>query len=296
MSNHFDTIAWDDSLEHDARALIRLALAEDLGEVGDVTTRATVPADRRGAADVVAREAGVAAAVRLPALVLEEADADASWTPLVEDGDPLEPGSVVGRIEGAAGDLLSCERTLLNLLNRLVGVATLTKRYVDAVVGTRAKVCDTRKTTPGWRRLEKFAVACGGGSNHRLGLYDALLIKDNHLAVAGEAGFTLADAVHRSRERFPGMVIEIEVDTLEQLAAVLPAEPDIVLLDNMSPAQLGEAVAHRDKHAPCVQLEASGGVTIDTIGTIARTGVERISVGALTHAARSIDLGLDWVV
>ncbi|MEO1498692.1 MAG: carboxylating nicotinate-nucleotide diphosphorylase [Planctomycetota bacterium] len=293
MATH-PQIEWDDRLECDARALIRLALAEDLGDVGDITTQATVPADRRGAADIVAREAGVLAGALAPALVLEEANADARWTPHLADGDRLAPGTVVGRIEGAARDLLSCERTILNLVNRLCGVATLTRRYADAVEAAPAMVCDTRKTTPGWRRLEKFAVRCGGGSNHRLGLHDAVLIKDNHLVVAGQSGVTLADAVRQSRERFAQAIIEVEVDTLEQLQQVLVAEPDIVLLDNMKPAELRDSVAIRAQHAPSVLLEASGGVTLDTIGEIAQTGVERISVGALTHAARSLDLGLDW--
>lgn len=290
----YPQIEWDERLENDARALIRLALAEDLGEAGDVTSRATIPEGRRGAANVVAREAGVAAAVRLPEWVLQEAGADATWTAKLEDGSPIAPGDVVGGFDGSALDLLACERTVLNFLNRLCGVATLTRCYVDAVAGSTAEVCDTRKTTPGWRRLEKFAVACGGGSNHRLGLYDAVLIKDNHLAVSGEASLTLADAVRQSRERYADRIIEIEVDTLDQLEAVLPAGPDIVLLDNMAPAELEKAVAMRAEHAPSVRLEASGGVNFDTIGAIAQTGVERISVGALTHSARSLDLGLDW--
>ncbi|TWT43311.1 carboxylating nicotinate-nucleotide diphosphorylase [Botrimarina hoheduenensis] len=302
MSQPFPPIAWDALLENDARQLIRLALGEDLADAGDLTTQAIVSADRRGAADVVAREAGIAAGVRIAGLVLAEAAADATWTPAVQDGTELQPGVVVGRLEGASADLLSCERTILNLMNRLCGVATLTRQYVEAIAGTKAAVCDTRKTTPGWRRLEKFAVGCGGGSNHRIGLYDAILIKDNHLAVAGEAGLTLSEAVRRARARYPQRVVEIEVDTLAQLEAILPvspdavsdALPDIVLLDNMSIEQLQQAVELRGRLAPGVQLEASGGVRLDTILAIATTGVERISVGALTHAARSLDLGLDW--
>jgi len=197
---------------------------------------------------------------------------------------------------------------LLNLLARLMGVATLAHRYAEEVEGTEARIYDTRKTTPGWRRLEKFAARCGGVRNHRLGLYDAILIKDNHLAQGAEnsddAASTAAEAVIRARqflleaegENVPGdLLLEIEVDTLDQLAAVLPAQPDIVLLDNMSPATLREAVEIRNKIAPQVQLEASGGVRLEILREIAAIGVERISVGALTHSARSLDIGLDWL-
>jgi nicotinate-nucleotide pyrophosphorylase (carboxylating) len=195
------------------------------------------------------------------------------------------------------------ERPLLNLLGRLSGIATLTREYVAQIAGTKARVYDTRKTTPGWRRLEKYAVRCGGGMNHRTGLFDAVLVKDNHLALAAGENVTPADAVRRARDfleqtnaqRDGGeLLIEVEVDSLDQLANVLPAGPDIVLLDNMSPATLREAVRRRDALAPAVELEASGGVTLQTIRGIAETGVERISVGALTHSAPALDLGLDW--
>lgn len=294
MGTFFEEVRWDDRLEADARALIRLALREDLGEAGDVTSLAVVGAERRGAAEVVAREAGVAAGVEVPKLVLEEAAADAAWSASVADGDDLKPGTVVGRLEGNARDLLRCERVTLNLLGRLCGIATLTSRYVEAIAGTKAEVYDTRKTTPGWRRLEKHAVRCGGGRNHRTGLFDAVLIKDNHLALADEAGMTPADAVRRARERYADRIVEVEVDTLTQFAEVLPSGPDIVLLDNMTNDQLREAVGLRDALAPGIVLEASGGVRLDTIGEIATTGVERISVGALTHSAVGLDLGLDW--
>ncbi len=185
-----------------------------------------------------------------------------------------------------------------------MGIATLASQYVAKVEGTSAKVYDTRKTTPGWRRHEKYAVCCGGASNHRMGLYDALLIKDNHLAQRGSAASDAATAVRdarsflqnpsNSKHNLADLVVEIEVDTLDQLAAVLPAKPDIVLLDNMPPAKLRQAVAMRDEAAPEIQLEASGGVNLSTLQEIASTGVERISVGALTHSARSLDIGLDW--
>ena len=202
-------------------------------------------------------------------------------------------------------DLLAVERILLNLLGRLSGIATLTRQYVDAVAGTKARIYDTRKTTPGWRRLEKYAVRCGGGWNHRGGLHEAILIKDNHLALGAQSSdgaqrFTPAEAVTRAKQFVqehaadPGMVIEVEVDTLQQLDAVLPMRPDIVLLDNMSLSQLRDAVSRRDAVDPAIELEASGGVTLATVGEIAATGVERISVGALTHSAVALDIGLDW--
>lgn len=294
MGSTFRTIDWSDQLVADCRELVRLALREDLGAAGDVTSNAVVGADRRGAAAVVSREVGVLAGVHVGALVLQEANADATWIADMDDAAPLTPGSVVGRLEGNARDLLRCERILLNLLGRLCGIATLTSRYIDAVAGTKAQLYDTRKTTPGWRLLEKFAVRCGGGANHRTGLYDAVLIKDNHLALADEAGLTPGGAVRRARQAQPDRVIEIEVDTLDQLRDVLPAGPDIVLLDNMTNEQLKKAIGLRDASASAVVLEASGGVRLPTIAPIAATGVDRISVGALTHSAVGLDLGLDW--
>jgi nicotinate-nucleotide pyrophosphorylase (carboxylating) len=207
-------------------------------------------------------------------------------------------------LAGPARSLLTTERVLLNLLSRLSGIATLTRRYVDAVAGLPVRIYDTRKTTPGWRRLEKYAVRQGGGWNHRSGLFDAVLIKDNHLAVAAAAGSNLspAEAVRQVRRSLDtagpttaaSKILEVEVDTLEQLSQVLPNGPDIVLLDNMTLAQLRQAVALRNSAAPGVALEASGGVNLSTVGEIARTGVDRISVGALTHSAVALDIGLDW--
>jgi nicotinate-nucleotide pyrophosphorylase (carboxylating) len=204
-------------------------------------------------------------------------------------------------LAGPAGSLLTTERVLLNLLGRLSGIATLTRRFVDAVAPSPVRIYDTRKTTPGWRRLEKYAVRQGGGWNHRMGLFDAVLIKDNHLAVAAAAGSNLTptEAVRWVRQHvgdsFPAAgILEVEVDTLEQLKEVLPTRPDIVLLDNMTLDHLRQAVALRNSLAPGVELEASGGITLSTIAEIARTGVERISSGALTHSTTGLDIGLDW--
>ena len=308
LAKEFSQIKWDRPLREDLRELLRLAIREDTGQLGDLTSTALVPEDAIGRADVVARGAGVVAGLPGVEMVLELVDSNLRCTRQVEDGRPVQPGEKVARIEGPARSLLTAERLMLNLLGRLSGIATLTKRYVDAVAGTKARVYDTRKTTPGWRLLEKYAVNCGGGRNHRTGLFDAILIKDNHLAVGsgyshGAGHYTPFEAVvHACRfvESRVGrdgekMIIEIEVDSLEQLDEVLPAGPDIVLLDNMSPGRLREAVSRRDAVNPEVELEASGGVNLDTIRPIASSGVDRISVGALTHSAVSQDFALDWL-
>ncbi len=298
-------IGWDNRLEQELTELVRLAIHEDLDGGSDWTTVSLVPDSAVGKAFVVAREPGVAVGMRVGASVFKQLHSDATWRPTVSDGAAIESGATLAVLEGKARDLLTAERTILNIVGRLSGVATLTDRYVSEVEGTNAAVCDTRKTTPAWRHLEKFAVRCGGGLNHRTGLYDAILIKDNHLAFCdGQAtAVSPADAVRRAREfidrcdaisdksRF---IIEIEVDSIDQLENVLPSQPDIVLLDNMSTDQLTAAIRLRDQVAPSVALEASGGVTLQTIGAIAKTGVERISVGALTHSAPNFDVGLDW--
>jgi nicotinate-nucleotide pyrophosphorylase (carboxylating) len=308
MHRDFQQIEWDAATAEDCRQLIRLAVREDLERQHDWTTLALVNEGRTGAADVVARQPGIVAGVRAVLETIAETNADLRFEPSVADGDRVDGKTSLGRISGKVRDLLTCERIILNIVGRMMGVATLAGQYVEQVAGTRARIYDTRKTTPGWRRLEKFAVRCGGARNHRLGLYDAVLIKDNHLAqfaAPGEtAGATAARAVRQARQFLleltsvdltpSGGIVEIEVDTLEQLTAVLAEAPDIVLLDNMPLPQLREAVAMRDVASPGVELEASGGVNLDTVRQIAETGVDRISVGGMTHAAKSLDVGLDW--
>jgi nicotinate-nucleotide pyrophosphorylase (carboxylating) len=280
---------------------LEIALQEDLQAVGDLTSLALVPETAQRAATVAVRTEGVLAGTPLIPQILAKVDSRLTWEARLEDSAELTRGDIVGTLRGPARGLLIAERPILNFLGRLSGVATLTKRYVDAIGGTNAQICDTRKTTPGWRRLEKYAVVCGGGRNHRAGLYDAVLIKDNHLALGRQDStpFSPTEAVIRAKEflrqRFTALpILEVEVDTLDQLREVLPAEPDIVLLDNMNPVQIAEGVRIRNSVSPGVLLEASGGITLATVRSIAETGVDRISVGALTHSAVSLDFGLDW--
>ncbi len=303
MKRDFTQLDWNAQVADDCRQIIRLAVREDLERLYDWTTLALAPQGAQGRARIVARESGVVAGLRAVEVAIDEMQLDVRWTPALEDGAELASGVCLGELAGSTRDLLTGERTLLNLIGRLSGVATQTRRFVDAIAGTGARVYDTRKTTPGWRRLEKYAVRCGGGHNHRTGLFDAVLIKDNHLA-QGKLAATPAEALAQARrfvretlqndEQYERMIFEVEVDTLEQLEQVLPAGPDIVLLDNMTPDELRQAVARRNAINPQVELEASGGVNLHTIRALAETGVERISVGALTHAAVSLDVGLDW--
>ena len=331
--------------------LVEWALAEDLGTAGDITSRALIPAEMQGTVNVVARADGVLAGAPVARLVFEQLDPAVTWTAHVDDGSRLSRGTIVAEVAGPLRSLLSGERTALNFLTHLSGVATLTRKFVDAADGTKAVILDTRKTLPGWRRLEKYAVRAGGGTNHRMGLWDACLIKDNHLAAwrTEKPGSTIAEAVAAARRAVPPSVsVEVEVDTLEQLADALAGRPDIVLLDNMDVATLRECVALRDRLAPGVQLEASGGIRLvghadfDELSRvaslpvasssntsvsssnakyghagsvphgqrqaggstelaevslpyeIAATGVERISVGAMTHSAPALDLAFDW--
>jgi len=272
--------------------VVRMALAEDLGRAGDVTALACIPADARMKAGFVARKPGVLAGIDCVRLAVLAMDPQASVDLRLEDGDAFEAGAVLAVVEAEARAFLSAERTALNLVGRLSGVATLTRAYVQAVAGTKARIADTRKTTPGLRALEKHAVACGGGINHRFGLDDAILIKDNHVAVCGG----VAEAVRRARAFAPHLMkVEVEVDGLDQLEAVLGliaegAAPDVVMLDNFSLDDLRTAVA---RVAGRLTLEASGGVDLTTVRGIAETGVDVISVGALTHSAPVLDIGLD---
>lgn len=279
------------------RSLIALALAEDIGPTGDRTTLALIPPDREATAAFVARTAGVVAGLPAAALVIGAVDAGLRFVPEVPDGTRVGPGQRIAAVSGPLQHILVAERTALNFLQRLSGVASLTRKYVDTIAGLKAAILDTRKTTPGWRLLEKYAVRMGGGVNHRTGLYDGILIKDNHIAGLGDPATAVRRAVELARA-FPGnrgLPVEVEVDSLAQLDQVLPAKPEIVLLDNMPPDVLRAAVAVRDRMSPGTLLEASGGVNLSTVRAIAEAGVDRVSVGALTHSAPALDIALDYV-
>ncbi|MBB4084003.1 carboxylating nicotinate-nucleotide diphosphorylase [Brevundimonas lenta] len=267
--------------------VVRLALTEDLGRTGDVTAQACIPEGARMRAVFAARKAGVLAGIDCVRLAVLAMDPAAKVELKLRDGDAFEAGAVLAEVEADARAFLAAERTALNLLGRLCGIATLTRAYVDAVAGTKARIADTRKTTPGLRALEKHAVLCGGGMNHRFGLDDAILIKDNHVAVCGGVG----EAVRRAKAAAGHLMkVEVEVDGLDQLDEALAEAPDVIMLDNFTLDMLREAVA---RTAGRVTLEASGGVNLETVRGIAETGVDVISVGALTHSAPSLDIGLD---
>ncbi|MEI6573204.1 MAG: carboxylating nicotinate-nucleotide diphosphorylase [Alphaproteobacteria bacterium] len=270
--------------------IIDRTLAEDLGRAGDITTFATIPAAARARAVIAAREAGVVAGSDLAIAAFRRMDQTIRFDTHLPDGTSINSGDVALAIEGPARAILSAERTALNFMGRLSGIASLTARYVDAVKHTKARIVCTRKTTPGLRALEKHAVRCGGGFNHRFGLDDAILIKDNHIAVAGG----VVPALHAAKAFAGHLVkIEIEVDTLDQLDEVIKEGADVVLLDNMTPAQLKEAVVRVKGR---MLTEASGGVTLSSVAAIAESGVDMISVGALTHSAKVLDLGLDIAI
>ncbi|MFT6291834.1 MAG: nicotinate-nucleotide pyrophosphorylase (carboxylating) [Ilumatobacter sp.] len=272
-------------------ALIRLAIAEDLMGGIDVTSTATIPSEQRSVATFGARENGVVAGLPVVAAVIETVcGGDASDVEyLVDDAERVRPGTEVARVTAPTRLLLTAERTALNLLCHLSGIASLTRQWADALDGTSATVRDTRKTTPGLRALEKYAVRCGGGVNHRMGLSDMALVKDNHVVAAG--GVT--EAFERVRALAASIPVEIEVDTLDGLREAIVAGADEVLIDNFSPDQMREAVAIRDEMKPSVRLEASGGLTLETAHAVGKTGVNLIAVGELTHSARALDLGLD---
>jgi nicotinate-nucleotide pyrophosphorylase (carboxylating) len=269
---------------------IEAALAEDLGRVGDITTAATIPDIATAQAAIVARKAGVIAGLPLAEQAFRALDPKIRFEAALKDGDSVAPGTVIARISGLARPILSAERVALNYLGRLSGIATATAAFAEKIAHTKAKIADTRKTTPGLRVFEKYAVRCGGGVNHRFGLDDAVLIKDNHIAVAGGVGPAL-----RAAKAAAGHLVkvEIEVDNLAQLNEVLAEGADAVLLDNMTPAQLKEAVAMIRGR---LIAEASGGVTLETVKDIAETGVDLISTGWITHSAPVLDLGLDIAI
>lgn len=270
---------------------VRLALSEDIGS-GDVTTLATVPAEATIVANMRAREPLVISGLGLAETAFRQLSEAITIHRRAQDGTHARAGDTLMEISGPARPILSAERVALNFVQRLSGIATLTAQFVEAIKGTPAAILETRKTTPGWRRLEKYAVACGGGQNHRLGLFDMVLIKDNHLAALKNASPNpIAAAVKSARTKYPNLKIEVEADTLEQVEQAVATGADFVLLDNMSLEQLRAAVA---KCRGRVKTEASGGVNLGTVRAIAESGVDFISVGALTHSARAVDIGLDF--
>ncbi len=299
----FRQLSWDDHLTRHVTSRAQGWLLEDLGHECDWTSVSLVPAEARSSLPVVARKPGVIAGLPAAAVVAHAVDAELVFTPLVDDGAMVAAGQPVATLAGLTRSVLTAERVILNLMGRLSGVATATRRLVDAVAGTGCRVYDTRKTVPGWRLLDKYATRVGGGWNHRLGLYDAILIKDNHLAALKAEGIALPEAVRRARaflrkafppDRAAAMVVEIELDSIDQLRDVLDAKPDVVLLDNMQPDELAACVATRNATASNVILEASGGIRPETIAEVARTGVDRVSTGWPTHDAPWLDVALDW--
>ena len=273
--------------------LIGLALTEDRGRDGDVTSEAFIPDSSRSRAVIVARESCVLSGIATAVEVFLRVDPGLICTPLHAEGDDVAAGEGILEVLGSTRSILAAERTALNFLGRLCGIASLSRSYADAVRATRVVLLDTRKTTPGWRSLEKAAVKAGGCTNHRVGLFDAVLVKDNHLAALGDLSL-LPPVISRLRADHAGLPIEIEADTLDQVVKLLGMTGiDIILLDNMTPERMAEAVGLRDSLAPGVLLEASGGVTLTSLAAIAASGVDRISVGALTHSAANTDLSLE---
>lgn len=267
---------------------VRIALMEDLGLAGDITSNAVIPTDHRARLALISREAGIIAGLDAAELAFHLLDPTISFVRHVEDGAATRPGDVIATIEGQAGNLLTGERTALNFLSHLSGIATVTADIATAIADTKASVVCTRKTTPGLRALEKQAVRAGGGNNHRFALDDAVLIKDNHVAIAG----SVAEAIRRAKANVGHLIkIEVEVDTLDQLEEAMDEGADAVLLDNMTPSQLSNAVAFVNSRAI---TEASGGITPATAAEIARTGVDLLSVGWITHSAPTLDIGLDF--
>lgn len=278
----------------DFKVLVELAIAEDIGP-GDITSKTVNLPNEFINTKLVSREKGVLSGLPIAAYILKLVAPKCKMNSLMKDGDALKKGSVIATIKGPTTQLLTAERLILNFLQRLSGVASVTALFVEKTKGTKAKILDTRKTTPGWRKLEKYAVQCGGGMNHRMGLYDMVMIKDNHIAsLSGKCNQPVAESILRARKKVKkGIKIIVEVDTIDQLKEALPAKPDVILLDNMSTTLLKQAVKIRNQFKSKSELEASGGVNLKTIRSIAVTGVERISVGSITHSVKSLDIGLD---
>lgn len=282
----------------EAARMMSLAAYEDAREIGDITTTSIINPQQAASGVLAARKSGVVAGLAVIERYLSQSSLTGALQPLMADGDDCTAGAAIARIECSLADMLLHERPALNFLGRLSGIASLTRAYVDAVAGTGAVICDTRKTTPGMRIMEKYAVRCGGGTLHRIGLYDAALFKDNHIAhiPPGDLAARLAIATRTVRQRHAVRFVEVEVDSLNQFEQVLSIDAgliDMVLLDNMDTDQLRQAVTMRDAASSSIQLEASGGVDIGTVRSIAETGVDRIAVGGLTHASPWLDIGLD---
>ncbi|MBQ9455268.1 MAG: nicotinate-nucleotide diphosphorylase [Thermoguttaceae bacterium] len=374
MAKDYQAITWCSAVEDDFRTLLDIAIREDVESIGDLTSLSLIPETAVGRAAVVTRDEGIIAGMPTVQIICEAISPGLKWEPLVEDGAKVSKKQRIGILSGPARAMMQAERLILNFVARLSGIATTTNQYVQLIADTKSKVYDTRKTTPGWRLLEKYATCCGGAQNHRAGLYDAILIKDNHLALAaGRAGLgaleydpalavrkvrrfleeqdelgprppihchgnliatckmrtSLLAAVaevtgsavlsqiiaktpcheleiaHKENQQVPrkpadnfpakDVIVEVEVDTFQQFEEVLSADPDIIMLDNMSCEMMRRAVELRNQRKPEIELEASGGITLRTIHDVAMTGVERISVGALTHSFQMFDLGLDWL-
>ncbi len=291
------TIEFNFECQSAARRLVKLALEEDLGDVGDLTSLSTIPSDLNATVNIVSRQSGVACGLAVLPIVFEELSAALTVEYQIDDGDTVSEQTLIASLIGPVQALLTGERTVLNFMTLLSGIASRTAEFVAEVQHTKAIILDTRKTFPGYRLLQKYAVRCGGGTNHRMGLYDGILIKDNHIAARCDStcAAAVADARRYAIAHHVNPKIEIEVDSLQQLQDALRELPEIVLLDNMTPAMLKQAVAIRDASASCsTLLEASGGVTLQTVRAIAESGVDRISIGSLTHSSPAMDIGFDW--
>ncbi len=280
-----------------ARALTKMSLQEDLRDVGDLTSLSTIPADLNATVNIVSRQSGIVCGLTVLPIVFSELDASVVVKYHKQDGEAVARQTLIASISGSVRTLLTGERTVLNFMTLLSGIASRTAEFVVETQHTKAVILDTRKTFPGYRLLQKYAVRCGGGTNHRMGLYDGILIKDNHIAARGDStcAAAVADARRYAKAHHVNPKIEIEVDSLDQLRNALQESPEIVLLDNMSPQIMQQAVAIRDvSSSPSTLLEASGGVTLQTVRAIAESGVDRISIGSLTHSSPGLDIGFDW--